>query len=235
MRHAALEYSSAVSRLSLWQSFLPVQETELVVALDLFSKVGRHACKFAQSAAGQTGWRDHPGLLVLPAVGICDPSEALPPVCPVLVATGRKTIQPYCPESKYDLLSVQRVRCCNCCFSNLPPVLFFHIVLYPCRQLATQTVQLQSRICPPRSTNVVLRDFFSRFVLSFLTTPQSRPLGSEVSGAADIHYYLQSRKGYSGGNYSVFYYVAYPSVYCSSAVLSRLLDTIARISNDELI
>ena len=182
MRHAALEYSLAVSRLSLWQSFLPVQETELVVALDLFSKVGRHACKFAQSAAGQTGWRDHTGLLVLPAVGICDPSEALPPVCPVLVATGRKTIQPYCPESKYDLLSVQRVRCCNCCFSNLPPVLFFHIVLYPCRQLATQTVQLQSRICPPRSTNVVLKDFFSRFVLSFLTTPQSRPLGSEVSG-----------------------------------------------------
>ena len=139
--------------------FLPVQETELVVALDLFSKVGRHACKFAQSAAGQTGWRDHTGLLVLPAVGICDPSEALPPVCPVLVATGRKTIQPYCPESKYDLLSVQRVRCCNCCFSKSAacPVLPYRII--PCRQLATQTVQLQSRICPHQEHQCSIKGF----------------------------------------------------------------------------
>ena len=78
-------------------------------------------------------------------------------------------------------------------------------------------------------------DFFSRFVLSFLTTPQSCPLGSEFSGATEIHYYLQSRKSYFGGNYSVLYYVACPSVYCSSAVLSRLLDTIAKNSNDKLI
>ena len=42
------------------------------------------------------------------------------------------------------------------------------------------------------------------------------------------------QKGYFDGNYSVLYYVACP-VYCSSAVLSRLLDTIAIISNDKLI
>ena len=83
--------------------------------------------------------------------------------------------------------------------------------------------------------NVDLGDFFTRFVLSFLTTPQSRHLGSEFNGATEIHYYLQSRKGYFGGNNSVLYYVACPSVYCSSAVLSRLLNTIARVSNDKLI
>ena len=58
--------------------------------------------------------------------------------------------------------------------------------------------------------NVDFGDCFSGFVLSFLTTPQSRALGSEFSGATEIHYYLQSRKGYFGGNYSVLYYVACP-------------------------
>ena len=52
---------------------------------------------------------------------------------------------------------------------------------------------------------VALGGFFSRFVLSLLTTPQSRLLGSEFSGATEIHYYLQARKGYFGGNYSALY------------------------------
>ena len=153
----------------------------------------------------------------------------LPLVCPVLIATAKKTIRPYCPESKNLLLPVQRVRCCNYRFGNQPHVLFFHIVFYPCRQLATHPVQLQFRICPPRSAKVDLGDFFSsRFVFYFLTTPQrqSRPMGSEIIigateihnylhcelgrsdsqiiiGATEIHNYLQSRKGYFGGNYSV--------------------------------
>ena len=63
---------------------------------------------------------------------------------------------------------------------------------------------------------------------------QSCPFGSEFSGASDIHYFLQSRKSYFGGNNSVLYYVACPSMCCFSAVLSRLLDTIARVSNDKL-
>ena len=41
---------------------------------------------------------------------------------------------------------------------------------------------------------VDLGDCFSRFVLSFLKTPQSGPLGSEFSGATEMQYYIQSRK-----------------------------------------
>ena len=63
---------------------------------------------------------------------------------------------------------------------------------------------------PPGSSNVDFGDFFSRFVLSFLTTLISRPLGKEFSGATKIHYYLQSRKCSFDGNYSVLYYVACP-------------------------
>ena len=48
---------------------------------------------------------------------------------------------------------------------------------------------------PPRSANVDLGDCFFRFILSFLATMQSGPLGSEFNGATEILYYLQSRKG----------------------------------------
>ena len=109
----------------------------------------------------------------------------------------------------------------------------------PCRitpdsLIGKHTLQLQSRICPSRSANVDLVDCFSRFVFSFLRTSQSRSLGSEFSGATEIHYYLQSRNVYFGGIHSVLYY-ACPSVFFSSAVLSRLLDTITKISNNKLI
>ena len=43
---------------------------------------------------------------------------------------------------------------------------------------------------------VDLGDCFSKFVLPFLTTTQSGPLGSEFSGATEVHYYLQSQKDY---------------------------------------
>ena len=89
------------------------------------------------------------------------------------------------------MLPVQRVCCCNCRFSNQSPALVFHIVLYPHHQLAIHVLQLQSRIWPTRSSNIELGDCFSRFVLSFLTTPQIGPLGSEFSGTTEIHYYLQ--------------------------------------------
>ena len=75
---------------------------------------------------------------------------------------------------------------------------------------------------------VDLGDCFARFVFSLLTTSQSRPLGIEFSWATEIHYYLPSRKGSSGGNYSVLYYVA-----CTR--LSCLLDTIASTFNCNLI
>ena len=198
--HHALELNSGCRATLDWHQPLielgehPSQRW-LDVALDLFSKVGRHACKFVQSPAHQTGWQDHPGLIALPAVGICNPSKVLPPVCPVPIATGRKTIRTYCPESKYALWPVQRVCCCNCRFSNQPPVLFFHAVLSPSRQLVTHTLQLQSRIRPTQEGQFRIRDSFSGFVLSLLTTSQSRSLGSYLSGATEIHYFLQPRMG----------------------------------------
>ena len=57
-------------------------------------------------------------------------------------------------------------------------------------------------------TTVYLGDCFSRFVISFLATQQSGPLGREFNGETEIPYYLQSRKGKVGGNYSVLYSVA---------------------------
>ena len=83
--------------------------------------------------------------------------------------------------------------------------------------------------------SVDLGDFFSRFDLSFLTTPQSRPLCMNSMGRPKFTTIYNPENGYFGGNYSVLYYVACPSVYCSLAVLSRLLVTIARISNDKLV
>ena len=101
----------------------------LVVALDLFSKVGKHACKFVQSPARQTGWQDHPGLLVLQAVGICDPSQVLPPVCPVHIFTGRKTIHP----AVLSRIQIRLVACPARSLLQLPLQQSAACLVLPCR------------------------------------------------------------------------------------------------------
>ena len=62
----------------------------------------------------------------------------------------------------------------------------------------------------------------------------SCPFGSEFSGATEIQYFLQSRKGWFGGKNPVLLSVACP--FCVLLFrLSCLLDTIASVSNCNLI
>ena len=68
-----------------------------------------------------------------------------------------------------------------------------HIAIKLCERLGFEIVGAMFHRLPI----VDLGDCFSRFALSLspATAPQSGPLGSEISGATEIHYYLQSQKG----------------------------------------
>ena len=100
----------------------------------------------------------HPGLLIVPSIGVCYPGKVFPPVSPVLITPRGKPIWSYRTKSEHCLLPIKSIGRCHCSLCNQLSVLIVHrrrncfvdrsFVLLVLVIPHKSSLHLQSRIAP---------------------------------------------------------------------------------------